>query len=354
MARSCSVFSSVLVLSLLCVATSGAQEGRVWGFHVIPHGPQWASRYLGRDEGLGPVYAVAFSPDRRVLASGGGSREVRLYSVNTGEVDESLVHPSAVLAVAFSQDGSILAAASGDAVHLWSTEPVRQIGRLLGHEGVVTSVAFDPGGGRVLSGSEDGTARLWDVAALDEVGMVEHAASVNAVAFHPDGHLMATGSSDQLAAIWVASTLQRFTRLAHPGSVSTVAFSATGTVFMTASANEVVLRSAPTFRRRSRTFSLEEPVRSATFLGSVGVAVTTIGEGAAQLLPVDAELAPVVLEPTGVLSLALSPDRIWFTGGSVDGRTLLWNVWEHLHEEATYVHAAGKAATHWAGVKGRR
>jgi len=89
------------------------------------------------------VYAVAFSPDGRWLASGGRERSavgtlwkqvagdrlsigknrpVRLWRADNGELQEALGdHPGDVHAVAFSPDGAWLAA-SGEAqvVSVWS------------------------------------------------------------------------------------------------------------------------------------------------------------------------------------------------------------------------------------------
>lgn len=86
-----------------------------------------------------------------------------------------------VWAVAFSPDGLLLATGHGaQTVQLWDTVEQRRAGKaLFGHTGRVTSVAFSPDGRLLATGSEDGTARLWDVdsrnlitAPLDSAGHV--------------------------------------------------------------------------------------------------------------------------------------------------------------------------------------
>ncbi|MBT5711636.1 hypothetical protein HOI71_11375, partial [Candidatus Poribacteria bacterium] len=72
-------------------------------------------------------------------------------------------HSGWVYAVAFSPDSAILASGSGDrTVRLWDVAGRREIAALRGHEGWVYSVVFSPDGETVASGSVDGTVLLWD------------------------------------------------------------------------------------------------------------------------------------------------------------------------------------------------
>ncbi len=135
-------------------------------------------------------------------------------------------HTDAVYAVAFAPDGRTLATASVDqTVLLWDvtdpTRPRRLGDPLTGHTGAVYAVAFAPDGHTLATASADQTVLLWDVTDPTRprrLGdpLTGHTGAVYAVAFAPDGHTLATASGDQTVLLWDVTDPTRPRRLGDP------------------------------------------------------------------------------------------------------------------------------------------
>jgi WD40 repeat protein len=114
----------------------------------------------------GFVDAVAVSPNGRLLASGGYDKTIKLWSLPDGALLRTLTgHASAVYAVAISPDGRLLASGSADdhAIKLWSLPDGALLKTLNGHSDQVNAVVISPDGGFLVSCSRDNSIRLWSL-----------------------------------------------------------------------------------------------------------------------------------------------------------------------------------------------
>jgi WD40 repeat protein len=112
------------------------------------------------------VYALAFSPGGEALAAGEEDGTVRLWDVAGGHERWHLRgHEDIVHSLAFSPDGRLLASGGlvDNGVCLYEVASGKVLRRYAGHEGAVAVLAFAPGGGTLASGSWDTTVLLWDV-----------------------------------------------------------------------------------------------------------------------------------------------------------------------------------------------
>src|SRR5262249_34581175 len=119
-------------------------------------------------------------------------------------------HTSAVYAVAFSPDGKMVVSGSGDrTLRVWDVVSGQSLRTLQGHTSDVNAVAFSPDGKMVVSGSYDGTLRVWDVSSGQSLRtLTGHTSTVNAVAFSPDGKMVVSGSGDRTLRVWDVSSGQ--------------------------------------------------------------------------------------------------------------------------------------------------
>jgi WD40 repeat protein/serine/threonine protein kinase len=137
--------------------------------------------------------AMVFSPDSRLLATGGNESRVYLWEAATGEQRAALpAQTGMVRAVAFSPDSKTIAYAGDDhAIHFWDLDG-REKGLLSGHRGAVMGLAFSPDGRTLASVSDDGTCRLWQLSTGSEMlSFVVANRSITHVAFNPDGRYLA-------------------------------------------------------------------------------------------------------------------------------------------------------------------
>ncbi|KAH9480194.1 Vegetative incompatibility protein HET-E-1 [Psilocybe cubensis] len=183
------------------------------------------------------IRSVSFSPDGLRLASGSHDQTIRVWNVNTGELELGplIGHNDKVVSVQFSPNGAIIASGSWDAtVRLWDSLTGELIKEpLKGHKGGVTSIAFSPDGTQIVSGSSDRTLCVWNVSTgiLERGPLAGHTSFIASVTFSPDGSQFASGSDDLTIRVWNAltGTLAYVLPTGHTDIIHSIAFSPDGT-----------------------------------------------------------------------------------------------------------------------------
>ncbi len=190
-----------------CVKLATSYKGRIslWDFKGNK-----LNEFTGKHEGR--VCGIAFSPDGRILVSGGQDQMLRLWDVESNEqIAIGKGHKDEVWSVNFSPDGQLIASASKDSTaRLWNLKG-NMLAQFTGHEARLTSISFSPDGQLLATSSADGTARLWNLKGQQLEKFRGHKGDgvwIACASFSPDGKLLATAGGDGAVGMWNLETMQ--------------------------------------------------------------------------------------------------------------------------------------------------
>ncbi|MBL8826302.1 MAG: serine/threonine protein kinase [Planctomycetaceae bacterium] len=167
---------------------------------------------------LGNVYAIAFDPAGQTLIAGSDKGQVTRWNVDSRlEQGTPLSAPGFVLAVAFSTDGKRIFAGTsgkkpGDAdytgrLHIWNADTGDVVRPPLPHPGGVQAVVCHPDGRSLFTACYDFKVRQFDAKSGDLLRMpIAHSGQVLSLAITADGQRMFVGGKDYVARLFDLST----------------------------------------------------------------------------------------------------------------------------------------------------
>jgi WD40 repeat protein len=285
--------------------------------------------------------SVAFSPDGKMIATGGADGNVRRWDAATGKEIGPVIEPvqQCCQKVAYLDADTLLTFGFQETVKFWDAATGKPKRAFAGSELQVTAVAYSPDGRHVAVGGGDAPIRIWDAAHGEPVVSLRDGSSyVTCLQFSQDGKLVVSGDNDGRARRWDwakgGAPIEYVSDSRSP--LSSIAVSPDGKRIATGDEVGTVRVWAVSTGQLVHTLK-DQALQGQTFRVSV-LAFTADGERLFSSafdhgirgwdLATGKDLGRVGLESVGhskeVSGLALSPGGRWGYSSSYDGSVCVW------------------------------
>jgi len=192
------------------------------------------------------VYALAISPDQKLLASGGADKKIIIWEISTGKQIYSLTeHTQTILSLSFNREGTLLASGGADGVvKIWDVRRGVKLEDLSLQPKGVASVAFSPDGKYLAVAGTEKVINIWEIATREECStLAGYKGALEKIVFSPDGKLLISFGRDHSLVAWDWASRKRLQSKTYepPMSSGSLAVSPNGDFVAAASFSANVL-----------------------------------------------------------------------------------------------------------------
>ncbi|MDZ8224626.1 MAG: WD40 repeat domain-containing protein [Nostoc sp. ChiVER01] len=290
----------------------------------------------------GTVKSLAFTPDSKILVSGGAENEgvIRLWNLAKGKklANINKAHQTAIESLVISPDGQTLASCSDDnTINLWNLKNFKFTRSFVGHTSNVLSLAVSPDSKVLISGALDGI-RIWDLLQQRPLGtLVRFDNLIYTLALSPDGQTLASGDNKGVIKLWNLSTGKLISEfVAHDNAVTSVVFTPDGQTLATASRDRTVKLWNINTGELVRTLTGHNNWVNAIAINPDGQTLASAGRDGIKLWNLTTgELINTLSEHTDwVSAIAFSPDGKILASGGFDKQIKIWGNPQNLINSA--------------------
>lgn len=157
----------------------------------------------------GLINAFVLSSDFQTLYSGSADRTIRIWNLNTGQLEHTLNgHTDSVLALAISPCDRFLYSGSADkTIKIWNLhKPTAKPQTFTNSNSWVTSLAITNDGKYLVSGGTDSRIKLWNLSTKKLIYTIsQNNSAIWSIAISPDGKTIVSSSIDKTV-IWELAT----------------------------------------------------------------------------------------------------------------------------------------------------